>query len=452
VKQSKYFYLFNIIIHIIIGIGIFISDFLSKIYFVGIIAYFSYYFFSSKKGKNYEVILITCSYIVSSEVFLRMTGGTFSYEAIKYSVIGIIISGFFFNSISRKAFPYVIYLILLMPGILIASVTLGHETVFRKAVAFNLSGPVCLGLAALFCYGKEISRKVLDRITLALVLPIISTTTYLFLYNPNIKDVLSGTHSNFEASGGFGPNQVSTVLGLGAFAIIVRYMLFSKSIIEKIINLVILGLVSFRAIVTFSRGGVLAAVIIIIAFFIFYYLSTNGRLRQKFSISVGTILVAIAIIWTISSMQTLGFIDKRYANQDAKGRVKDDVTTGRLELISAEFQEFFENPFLGVGVGKIKEARFERIGINAASHNEMSRILAEHGFFGVVAFLILLFVPLLYRMKNRSNYLFFSFYLFWFLTINHSSMRIAAPAFIYGLCLLKIRNEEKPIIHRKQIS
>ena len=52
--------------------------------------------------------------------------------------------------------------------------------------------------------------------------------------------------------------------------------------------------------------------------------------------------------------------------------------------------------------------------------------------------MVLLFTPLVFRMKNRKNIYFYSFYLFWFLTINHSSMRIAAPAFIYGLCLLNI--------------
>jgi hypothetical protein len=36
-----------------------------------------------------------------------------------------------------------------------------------------------------------------------------------FIY-PNVRDVI-GTQSNFETSGGFGPNQVATFLGLGMF-------------------------------------------------------------------------------------------------------------------------------------------------------------------------------------------------------------------------------------------
>ena len=114
-------------------------------------------------------------------------------------------------------------------------------------------------------------------------------------------------------------------------------------------------------------------------------------------------------------------------------------------MVSFEIDEFLKNPILGVGVGKIKELRQKSEGIEAASHNEISRILSEHGLFGMIAFLILLITPLLFRIHNNSNIFFYSFYFFWFLTINHSSMRIAAPAFIYGLCLLDIQYKNTTI-------
>ena len=136
-------------------------------------------------------------------------------------------------------------------------------------------------------------------------------------------------------------------------------------------------------------------------------------------------------------------IENRYANKDALGREKEDISTGRGNLISFEIDEFLNNPILGVGVGKIKELREQKEGILSASHNEMSRILSEHGLFGVTALLILLLTPLFFRFKNKSNIFFYSFYFFWFLTINHSAMRIAAPAFVYGLCLLDIQYKSK---------
>jgi hypothetical protein len=261
---------------------------------------------------------------------------------------------------------------------------------------------------------------------------------------------LSGTQSNFEASGGFGPNQVATVLGLGMFLLVVRFFMFSKNTFQQVLNLSLLAVVSYRAIVTFSRGGVLTAAIIILAFLFFYFLKSRGKNRLRIVRSITVVTIVSIGIWVLASIQTLGFIDKRYANQDAAGRVKEDITTGRVNLLSYEFGEFFNNPFLGVGVGRIKQLRFEKSGITAASHNEMSRLFSEHGMFGVTALLILLIVPLIFRIKNRNNYLFFSFYFFWFLTINHSSMRIAAPAFIYGLCLLNI-TYEKNSLHRQQV-
>jgi len=80
-------------------------------------------------------------------------------------------------------------------------------------------------------------------------------------------------------------------------------------------------------------------------------------------------------------------------------------------------------------------------------------MLSEHGLSGLLALIILGVYPLIYRLANRRNFLFFSMLGFWFLTINHSSMRIAAPAFIYSLCLLNIVNEKKKSpIHRERIN
>ena len=102
--------------------------------------------------------------------------------------------------------------------------------------------------------------------------------------------------------------------------------------------------------------------------------------------------------------------------------------------------------------GKNKEYREEVTGIVAASHNELTRLLAEHGSFGIVAILILLITPFVLYLQNRFNLFMLSFYFFWLLTINHAAMRIAAPAFVYALSLLKVKFEttnEEPSLHRE---
>ncbi len=447
-KLSLYYKLLTF--HVALAIGVFVFKPLALVYFLFIIVFFSYKILKASKKHKTFYVLIACAYIVGVEVFLRMNGGTVFYEASKYSVIVFILMGLFSNSFSKQSLVYVLYILLLIPSIFVAVVDMGFETDIRRAIAFNLSGPVCLGLSAFFCYKRNVSFSQIKIILLAFLLPLISMTVYLILYTPNLQEVITSTGSNFAASGGFGPNQVSTVLGIGIFVLATRFFMSNELFFHRIIDLLLLGLLGVRALATFSRGGVITAIIMILFFLALYYLKVNLKTKFRIKFSLFIFILMLVFTWIVSSIQTSGFLDKRYANQDAAGREKEDITTGRADLLAFEIGEFVDNPFLGIGVGKVKEARLNETGITAASHNEMSRIVAEHGLLGVFAFLILLLVPLVYRIKNRNNIFFYSFYFFWLLTINHSAMRIAAPAFIYGLCLLNITYDKTPL-HRKSI-
>lgn len=437
--------------HVVIGLMIFMFKILGELYFYSIVSYFFIRIISVKPNLKAFEIVKACAYILGAEVILRMTGSGLFYESSKYLVILFSVIGLFYNGFNKKATTYLLYILLLVPSVYVSLYVLDVSNNIRKAIAFNLSGPVTLGIAALFCYGVTLTKQQLGRVVNHAIFPLVSTLIYIITYNPNVSDVAVGTSSNFIASGGFGPNQVSTVLGLGFFLVTVRFFYFSKTKIVKYLDLFLILLFAFRAIVTFSRGGVFTAIIMIVAFIFIQYKSMDKVNKTRMISSVVVFFVIGAATWIISTIQTNGMIEKRYANQNAVGMEKEDITTGRTDLFVAEFEEFLENPLLGVGVGRIKDLRFQETGIHAASHNEMSRIIAEHGFLGILAFSILLFVPLFFRLKDRSNVLFFSFYLFWFLTINHSSMRIAAPAFIYALSLIHIK-DETPRLHRKQAS
>ena len=446
-KQS--IYIKYILLHIFMGFCVFTFKFSASIFFLIINFYFFYRIFKEPKNTTF-LVLLASAYVVGSEVFFRMNGGTFLYEASKYLVILYMLIGIFRNKFHNDAILYFIYITLLIPGIFIAATTLGFDTNIRKAIAFNLSGPVCLGIGAIFCFKRKITIKHLQLIILAFLLPLISTTTFLFFYTPDIQSVITGTSSNFQASGGFGPNQMATVLGLGMFILTVRFFISKKDTWVRFLDLGILGLMSFRALVTLSRGGIFTALIMILCFVFFYYRFLPSRKRIHIRKSIVIFILLGCLTWVVSSALTTGFLDKRYANKNAAGVEKKDISTGRADLISYELEAFIENPLTGIGVGKVKESREQDTGVYAASHNEVTRILAEHGVLGIFAFLILLLTPLVYRIRNKKNIFFYSFYLFWLLTINHSAMRIAAPAFVYGLCLLNI-SYEKPTIHRKPI-
>ena len=439
-----------VVFHILIGIAIYFFEPISKIYFIAALVYFLWrVIFSSSSQKTYEVLL-ACAYFTGAEVLFRMTKGGLSYEASKYLVILFMLIGMFFKGLSGRGYPYFFYLMALVPAILVASMTLSFNANFRTNIAFVLSGPVCLGIAALFCYDRKIKSKQLLEIINYIALPSIAMTVYLFLYNPSIKDTLSGTASNSATSGGFGPNQVSTILGLGMFAMVVRLFLKSPTVFLKILNVVILGAMTFRAIVTFSRGGVFGAIIVVVAFLATIFYRSSARRKNQIIGSFVLLLIVIMVTWVISSSQTMGLIDKRYANQTAKGVQKEDITTGRIDLFMEEIYGFLRSPFLGIGASKIKDIRVEQSGHHLPSHNEIGRLLSEHGFLGIIIIMILIIKPLSYRAANKSSYFFYAFFCFWFATINHSGMRIAAPAFLYALALLNVKYEINPL-HRKQI-
>jgi len=442
-------YLKFVIIHLLIGLAVFLVPSISKVYAVTIILV-GFRYVILRKNANNEALYVA-AYIVGAEVFLRMTQGNFFEQFAKYGVIGVLIIGMMYRGFSKNATLYWIFGLLLIPGVVLSFFTLNFETDIRKAITFNIIGPITLMISAIYCYQRRISFDQIKRIIDMLAYPLIATVVYMYLYTPSVKDVVTNTESNFETSGGFGPNQVSTILGLGIFLFFVKIVLISKTAWIRNINILFFVIITFRGIVTFSRGGVIAGLLMIIIVVVLLLFYTKSYVKSKIIMLVVFGFFALSGIWAYSSMQTSGLIDKRYANQDARGREKASKLTGRERLIESEFNMFLDNPIFGIGVGKNKEYRLETTGIDAASHNEITRMLAEHGMFGLFGLIILLITPMVLYLNNKQNIFVFSFVVFWLLTINHAAMRLAAPAFIYALSLLKVQFVDETTVSRESV-
>jgi hypothetical protein len=445
-KDSKYILL--IAAHVVIGVLIFLIRPLSTIYAIAILAVGLYYVIKTR-NKNNEVLYVS-AYIVGSEVFLRMTGGNLLYESSKYAVMIFMALGMYYSGFSKNAIPFWMYLLLLLPGVIVATETLNLQTDIRKAIAFNISGPACLGVAAIYCYNRKIRLSQVNNIILWLGLPIFATTVYLILYTPDLKEVLVGTGSNNATSGGFGPNQVATLMGLGMFCFFSRLLLESKSKLIFIVNLVVLFNITYRGLVTFSRGGMVTGFAMILLLLGYIYINSKSQGKYNLYRLLMFMSAAFFVTWLYTSSQTGRLIDKRYANQDAAGRVKESQLTGREEIWDSEIEDFLANPVFGIGVAKALEVREEKSGgLVIASHSEISRTLAEHGTMGIIALLIVFFTPIFLFLDNKQHIFMFCFLFFWLLTINHAAMRIAAPAFVYSLSLLKVFIDETPTVHRE---
>ncbi|MBN8641807.1 MAG: O-antigen ligase family protein [Flavobacteriales bacterium] len=441
-------YLFLILVHLLLGVVIFNFPIVSKVYgylilIVGILVLLK------TRNKNDEVLYI-CAYIVGSEVFLRMTNGNPNHEFAKYSLVFFFLIGYVYSGFSKMSLPYLFFIITLLPGIIVANETLDFGVEFRKKISFNLSGSLCLAIAAMHTFGRKLTVGQIGNLLLLMGLPVISTAVFTQLYAPDLKEVLSGTSSNSELSGGFGPNQVSTILGLGMFIFFTRIILYSRTKLIFIVNVLIAFYVSYRGLLTFSRGGMITGFLMILIFLFFIYFKSKKKSRIKLNYFVIIFVILVSAIWMFTSLKTEGLIDKRYANKNAMGVEKKDLSTGRNQLVEEEVNWFLDSPFFGIGVGKGTDYRTAKYGFLYASHNEITRLLAEHGMLGVIALMILFFTPIFYYMGNKDNIFLFCFLVFWLLTINHAAMRTAAPSFVYALSILKVKfDEEEPTVHRK---
>lgn len=446
-NRNQYFHL--LLLHIAMAFAIYLYRPISVLLCHGMLLFWLIYILQ-KKNKNNEA-LMAAAYVAGSEVYFRMTAGMIFYETGKYMVVVYLLLGMFFKGTSSKTIPYWLFILMMVPGILVSAINISYDAEFRKLVAFNLSGPVCLGVGAIYCYYKKIKKEDFEKVILMLLLPLISNMFYLYLYTPSLKASLINVSANYAATGGYGPNQISTIFGMGFFLICTRLFLVKDKLIN-LIDFALLSMMAYRAVVTFSRGGVFTGIICISTFLIFYYYKMDRKSRSAVFRKILFIAAVGLGVWTFSLVKTYGLISNRYTNKDASGKLKEDITTGRSELIETELHAFINHPILGIGVGKGKEYREEQLGIEIATHNEISRMLSEQGLLGLISLLILIFVPVVFWFKFENNYYFLAFLAFWFLTINHSAMRIALPAFVYGLALLYIVDDKKDPVYRKRLA
>ena len=427
-------------VHIIIGY-LFTFSFFSKVFTI-IIFLIAITLIFINNNKNEEAFMFS-AYLVSAEVFLRMTKGLILYETGKYGVILFLLLGVFVGKFKQKfSVSLAFYLLLLLLGIVFTRVPEGEY--IRKAIAFNLSGPFVLGIAGLYFYKRSITKENLMDALFFMILPLFSMVTYLYFKTPDLKEIVFGATANFKTSGGFGPNQVATALGLGVFIMTVFILLKKRITGYLLLDVFVLLYFVFRALLTFSRGGLITGIVAIISFVIFYSLFKKLSFGAFISYA-GLTAVFIVSIWLYTSNITGGMLDNRYAGKNASGVQKKDITSGRGAILNEQIASFVENP-IGIGVGNGKYKRQGAIGhVTAASHNEVGRLIEEHGVIGLVILLLLLGLPLpnFWNGDNYNRAFTIAFYIFWFLTINHSAMRIAFPGFIYGLSLINITHEKE---------
>lgn len=280
-----------------------------------------------------------------------------------------------------------------------------------------------------------------------MVWPLISVVTYLFLVTPELTDIEYGTQSNFQASAGFGPNQISIMMGLGIL-LIGASLYYKKSITGFIAGDVVLLLIFIvRGLVTFSRGGMIGgvvALILLVGFNIFFGRKILSVSKMVIYTLVG--LVFFFLTWRYVNDVSENRLQYRYQGINFRTGQQKDITSGRLLILGHELELFRQNPILGIGPGMVREVAIRGKGF-ANTHSEYSRTLAEHGIFGIVALLILLFYPVkrILSQPQEMYPILFPILFIVFFTMFHSAMRLAMPGFLYGLVFISAMGKKLPL-------
>lgn len=425
--------------HLLLGIAIYYNHALAVVYCWSIFVVGSLYIICSKDQKLQ--VLFASAYLVGLEVFLRMTKVTPTYEFYKYGLLFFFGLGIFYHGFSSKSKWYIVYFLVLLPG-LILGISVLEKPVYSKIV-FDFIGPLLLAMASIYCLGKKISFENFNKVFSFLKWPVFTCLGYLLANNISSDILKFNTEANFQVTANYGPNQVATVLGFTIFVMCVAFMQKPLKSLYAVFDLAILfGLFNF-CFLTFSRGGTIVGIIICLVFLFKIYFKPFEQSCIRFTkLKLILFFLIGAIPFMLNNIKTEGLIVKRYANKFSNGKIRNESKYGRRKIAAYELDLFLKNPVLGTGLGFGKQNSVHVFGKKISTHNELSRSLAEHGILGALAILILLLTPLYFYQTDKSNFYFWSFYLFWFLTILHSGLRLAMPSFVYALSLLSIKQKD----------
>jgi O-antigen ligase len=375
--------------------------------------------------KNIRNVALIFGYLVGCEVLWRMTKAVPFWEFGKYASIAILLVALARIKWRRNRLLGIAYFALLVPSIGMTLTTI-PLSLARQDLSFNLSGPLLIAVAVLFFSNVRLTRDEIRDALLALIAPAVGIATLCYLTATRARLEFVNA-SNDYASGGFGANQVSAVLGLAVmFAL---FLTMERRLPWRLrIPLLILALaLATQAVLTFSRGGVVLAFagLCTAGFFML-----RGNMRARISIIILSTVLSLFGKFVIEPRLddlTGGQLNVRYTNIQS---------TGRDSFIDSELAMFEENPAFGVGPGVGYYYRIEHELKQGASHTEFSRMVGEHGLFGLLSIVCLIVLALraVRGAREAQSRALAAAMVIWFaLFLAVYGTRVAAPAFVFGI-------------------
>jgi hypothetical protein len=385
------------------------------------------------------------------DVYTRMAKLPVFYMIGMYSTIFILVLGMMVEKKSfRPSIKVIIYMLCLLPGLVMVDFDRG----LVERISGNLSGPFLLFISCLYFYGRKLEQQELKKMFVAALLALFFLLVNVIFFSSLSLQAFASLESTSETSGGFGPNQVSSALGLGAIILIAARFMKIQLFKIKYVDLLLLFLFILRAALTFSRGGVWNVVGAVTVGIYFLLKNASPEIRKKYIgyyIIPGTVAF-IGLAFFVNNI-TDGNIFLRYQGISWANKMgyttENKLLSGRGEIMELDLEIFADHPFVGTGPGESKRMRKE-YGYHSfvAAHTEYTRLLAEHGIYGLIALIMLvsLVVEVLSRKVSIEQQFLSAMFITYSLSAQlHAAMRIGAIPFFFGVGFMIIMFHSNPL-------
>lgn len=371
--------------------------------------------------------LYAAGYIAGAELFWRMSRAGVFHEMGKYAIAFVFLCGLVRQGRLRMPAMPLGYIAMLVPGMIMTLMDFDWAT-GRRLVSSNVSGPVALAISAAYCSGLRLTRSQLTTFIVAILLPLVTVATHVVLRIAT-TEIEWVTESNSATSGGTSPNQVSAMLGLGAFTALLCIVMGRGWWRRLMLGALVLWFAG-QAALTFSRTGLYLLVLASVVTGLMMVRDSAARMRFL----VGGAMVALIgyfVLYPMLDRITEGKLTARYS---------ETHLSNRGDIASADLEIFEDSWLLGTGIGQAKFARAEFGFEGTAAHTEYTRLLAEHGVLGMLAMLLLLgaLAANFFRQQNLGRAVTAGFSVWSLAFMAVSAMRLAAPSLLIGVTFARL--------------
>lgn len=380
------------------------------------------------------------AFLPGSEILWRQGRAAIPYQWGPYLAIGISLFCLvlIIGRTGRNAKLALLYMVLLVPAIVLTISTAGAEA--REAVSFALAGPLALATGVALFSQIRVAAWLYCRLLWIMLIGVVGPLAFAL---GNIQEYLVNTgainfseESNFVTSGGFGPVQVSSVLGLGALVGLLL-VLAEPRFVPRLLAGLLATAMAIQSLLTFSRGGMLSVAIAVAGLVIALTRDRANRVRIWTLVAAVVALGYFVIVPGLDSY-TEGAFNERFS----------DTETSRTDLAADDLEIFRENLLFGVGPGMTKyqslsyevcQLRNDDCDNEASSHTEFTRSLGEHGLIGGVAIaivIVLAFGAITRRSPDRA--LAVTFALWALAQMAYANLRVVAVPIAFGFAFIRV--------------